>query len=1026
MSLIQDPSSGTAASVKPPSTAPQATDQALVVSISPNTPGFPVTGTVSVSNFPSTQAVTQSGIWSTGRTWDLSSSTDSVTIVPSGTQTVSGTVAATQSGIWTVQPGNTPNSTAWLVTGTGGTFPVTGTFWQTTQPISAASLPLPTGAATSSNQTTLGTQTTEINDGTRTAAIAAASTAATAAQTSLIVAISPNSPVPTGSNNIGSITNITGTVSLPTGAATSSNQTTIGSQTTEINDGTHTAAIKAASTAAVASDTSLVIAVSPNSPLPTGANVIGAVTQSGGPWTENLTQISGSAISTAATGVQKVGITGNTGAAMDAAGQNAASPVNELLIAGQFNTTPTTITTGNISPLQLDSAANLLVNLKTALPAGANNIGSITNITGTVSLPTGAATSANQTTLGSQTTEINDGTHTAAIKAASTAAVATDTSLVIAVSPNSPLPTGTNNVGSITNITGTVSLPTGAATSANQTTVGTQTTQLNDGTRTAAIAAASTAATAAQTSLIVALSPNSPLPAGASTIGVVNQGTAATLANAWSQKITDGTNGPAAVKAASTAAVATDPSLVVALSPNSTLYDSFTNPMLVKNRVSMPATQGVSPVSGLETGLINRTLRVGPTGTLRNTTEILAWHDAIEGTTVNAFWTQSTTTMTIAQTTGVLTLNNSGITTASTDAIITSQRQFERIPKSVLHWHTRANITSNSAANQTVVEMGFGAPAGTTATITTGSFFRWTAAGVLNGVLSFNGTEASTQLLAQGTISTTSYYRYDVFVEDEFVRFIVTDSNDVPIVDTQVQVGLAIVNQWSVSHLPSFARVYSNATGGGTAIKLNISAHAVYALDIVNAKPWQQQMSAIMRHGSINPVTYAQTASSMTAAPATETPSNTAAGYATLGGDYATALTVASENPLSVFAFQIPSPYSFYLTELQFSTPFVTTTIGVTGVPVLEWLIIANCASSNISTGGGQRMPVGLNILYASATQPAGGFCTAQGNLTFNPDVPILCLPGTFLHIAYKVFITSAAATPGVTRGSVYVDGYFE
>lgn len=38
---------------------------------------------------------------------------------------VQGTVAVTQSGTWTVQPGNTPNTTAWLVTGTGGTFPIT-------------------------------------------------------------------------------------------------------------------------------------------------------------------------------------------------------------------------------------------------------------------------------------------------------------------------------------------------------------------------------------------------------------------------------------------------------------------------------------------------------------------------------------------------------------------------------------------------------------------------------------------------------------------------------------------------------------------------------------------------------------------------------------------------------------------------------------------------------------------------------------------------------------------------------------
>jgi len=47
-----------------------------------------------------------------------------------------GTMNARQSGTWTMQPGNTANSTAWLVTGAGGTFPVTGTFWQTTQPVS--------------------------------------------------------------------------------------------------------------------------------------------------------------------------------------------------------------------------------------------------------------------------------------------------------------------------------------------------------------------------------------------------------------------------------------------------------------------------------------------------------------------------------------------------------------------------------------------------------------------------------------------------------------------------------------------------------------------------------------------------------------------------------------------------------------------------------------------------------------------------------------------------------------------------
>ena len=49
-----------------------------------------------------------------------------------------------------------------------------------------------------------------------------------------------------------------------------------------------------------------------------------------------------------------------------------------------------------------------------------------------------------------------------------------------------------------------------------------------------------------------------------------NQGTANTAANGWPVKITDGTN-VVAVKAASTAAVATDPAQVVAISPNNSV-----------------------------------------------------------------------------------------------------------------------------------------------------------------------------------------------------------------------------------------------------------------------------------------------------------------------------------------------------------------------------------------------------------------------------------------------------------------------
>lgn len=58
----------------------------------------------------------------------LASDQDALPITDNGgSLTVDGTVAATQSGTWTVQPGNTANTTAWKVDGSAVTQPVSGT-----------------------------------------------------------------------------------------------------------------------------------------------------------------------------------------------------------------------------------------------------------------------------------------------------------------------------------------------------------------------------------------------------------------------------------------------------------------------------------------------------------------------------------------------------------------------------------------------------------------------------------------------------------------------------------------------------------------------------------------------------------------------------------------------------------------------------------------------------------------------------------------------------------------------------------
>jgi len=81
--------------------------------------GFPSTISVTQGTSPwvvsGTIAATQSGAWTTGRTWALDDSTDSVTVVQGTTPwTVDGTVNAVQSGTWTVDQGTSP----WVISGT--------------------------------------------------------------------------------------------------------------------------------------------------------------------------------------------------------------------------------------------------------------------------------------------------------------------------------------------------------------------------------------------------------------------------------------------------------------------------------------------------------------------------------------------------------------------------------------------------------------------------------------------------------------------------------------------------------------------------------------------------------------------------------------------------------------------------------------------------------------------------------------------------------------------------------------------
>jgi hypothetical protein len=335
----------------------------------------------------------------------------------------------------------------------------------------------------------------------------------------------------------------------------------------KVTDGTNTAAVKAASTAAVAGDTALVVAVSPNNTpvLPSGAATSSAQTTGNN---------SLSSIDTKTPALGQAAMAASSPVVI--ANNQTAVPVSGPLTDTQLRATVVPVGDGGGS-LTVDGPLTDTQLRATAVPVSA----------AALPLPSGASTSANQTTLGNQTTKINDGTNTAAVKPASTAAVAGDPALVVAISPNNALSLagnktnnnaapGADNIGALPAVANAAnpSWTEGRLVALSATLSGALrvvqhaagalanwwAVRITDGTN-----AMPTMDVAARAGFVQQTDGTNVMPTGdAAARGIY-------------ERITDGTS-TAAVKAASTGAVATDPALVVALTPNKrTLAASHAN-----------------------------------------------------------------------------------------------------------------------------------------------------------------------------------------------------------------------------------------------------------------------------------------------------------------------------------------------------------------------------------------------------------------------------------------------------------------
>ena len=176
----------------------------------------------------------------------------------------------------------------------------------------------------------------------------------------------------------------------------------------------------------------------------------------------------GTAGSSASTVLSVQGIASGTNLPVS---QATASALNATVVgSGSAGTAATGVVTvqgiASMTPVQVSQATAANLNATVAQGAGSGATGTFwyTRVTdGTNTMPT------MDTAARSGFQRITDGTNTAAVKAASTAVVASDPAVAVSLSPNSALPTGDNTIGrtKITDGTSVAAIASGTASAVN-------------------------------------------------------------------------------------------------------------------------------------------------------------------------------------------------------------------------------------------------------------------------------------------------------------------------------------------------------------------------------------------------------------------------------------------------------------------------------------------------------------------------------------------------------------------------------
>lgn len=435
---------------------------------------------------------------------------------------------------------------------------------------------------------------------------------------------------------------------------------------------------------------------------------------------------------------------------------------------------------------------------------------------------------------------------------------------------------------------------------------------------------------------------------------------------------------------------------------------------------------GVAKVQRKIHGSIENRLAVGM--------DTLLWDDVFIGANINMSRYQgSVVTQTLGQTGGLLTLNTGGSVATTTGCQIKTYRTFPVIGNfsTTVDFSFSLNLVPQT---NNVIEIGLGLPAATNPFAPTdGVYMQIDAAGALQLVCNFNGSLTTSGAITFSWTASKVYHGEIVIHRDRAELWIDGVLYGVVLRSSANTAGQLSIN--ASAHL--YAR-HINVAGTTGAQKLNLANWSVSINDVNASRLWPTTQGG-MGLNSINlpdGVAAGMSANIVNSTiPTSATLSNTAAGYATLGGNWQFAAVAGAETDYALFGYQVPVPAitqngkNLLIRGIRIEAFNMVAAVATTPT-LLNWYLgvgstavsLATADSSGAATGtrAPRRIPIGVQSLPIGSV---AGFAAVPVDINF--DAPLLCEPGTFVHIILRMPVATATATE-IIRGTVALNAYWE